>query len=619
MIRRLIAAVVVASLGAAVPLAVSSAQTRQIVDEGFIPSGTQGVLGRQGVKMMERPDYVETASVLRGHPSETSGAWKSCSSLSDPNCTTAQRVSFGAVLQQCATETSLNCVSAFGVVGPDGTKIAATLQRKFPLEAVNKYPGDTAAGLPDGGPGALWAVPSSAGLPVSLHYVRASVVGTVRQNRAIFEGFAASLTPVAVTSMVCSQRNTFLRTGKNECTNGDFQTDRDQPGFSGFVEGSGWSEGLDCEMSGNANYAAETAECALRKPASLDTKYYLEVRLAQSPQGWLHGRLADADVSITPVAGTTGAVSLSIVGKPVRVPVIYKEVPFADLPASLQTKYRGSGAWPGGLGGASNWGLMDSNSNDPSGRNRLSIPPPYGASGIEELEAWMGYLNDTSTADRVTWSLRTLRTWERDQANSCLTDTSRVTGLVLTNATQYLAGAPTYNKDTKSLDYKVGAPHLMSNGEVFKGSYQMIVRSEVAKCIYGFSSEAVKATVEIVESEAGQASAVVTNVSEKDGWLRLSASGYTHSAPTIRAVFTEIAAARVKVRRSLSSAALAKAAKVKVTKKSRVSVVVARSSKAICRVQAGSLRGLKKGACRVTVSVKTGRTTATKSILVTVT
>lgn len=597
----------------------SSAQTRQIVDEGFIPSGTQGVLGRQGVKMMERPDYVETASVLRGHPSEKSGAWKSCSSLSDPNCTTAQRVSFGAVLQQCTTETSLNCVSAFGVVGPDGTKIAATLQRKFPSEAVNKYPGDTAAGLPDGGPGALWAVPSSAGLPVSLHYVRASVVGTVKNNKAVFEGFAASLTPVSLTTMECDQNVNFLRVGKNECTSGDFQTDRDAPGYSGFVEGSGWGEGLDCEMAGNANYAAETAECALRKPASVDTKYYLEVRLAQSPQGWLHGRLADADVSITPVAVATGAISLSIVGKPVRVPVVYKEVPFADLPASLQTKYRGSGAWPGGLGGASNWGLMDSNSNDPSGRNRLSIPPPYGASGIEELEAWMGFLNDTSTADRVTWSLRTLRTWERDQANSCLTDTSRVTGLVLTNATQYLAGAPTYNKDTKSLDYKVGAPHLMSNGEVFKGSYQMIVRSEVAKCIYGFSSEAVKATVEIVESEAGQASAVVTNVSEKDGWLRLSASGYTHSAPTIRAVFTEIAAARVKVRRSLSSAALAKASKVKVSKKSRVSVVVARSSKAICRVQAGSLRGLKKGACRVTVSVKTGRTTATRSILVTVT
>lgn len=617
--KKIVATFVVASLAAFLPLTVSSAQTRQIVDEGFIPAGTQGVLGRQGIKMMERPDYVETASVLRGHPSATSGGWKSCSSLSDPNCSTAPRVSFGAILQACATTTSVDCVAGFGVVGADGNRIPATFERRFPAEAVNKYPADEAAGLPVGGPGGLWSIPASAGLPVSLHYVRASVVGTVSNNKAIFEGFAASLTPVSMTTMECGQSANFLRVGKNECTSGDFQTDRDAPGYSGFVEGSGWDQGLDCEMSGNANYAAGTAECALRKPAVLDTKYYLDVRLAQSPQGWLHGRLADADVSITPITGVTGAVALSIVGKPVRVPVIYKEVPFGDLPASLQEKYRGNGAWPGGLGGASNWGMMDSNSADPTGRNRLSIPPPYGASGIEELEAWMGYLNDTSTADRVTWSLRTLRTWERDQANSCLTDTSRVTGLVLTNATQYLAGAPAYNSTTKSLDYKVGAPHLMSNGEVFKGSYQMIVRSDVAKCIYGFSSAAVRATVEIVESESGQASAVVTNVSEKDGWLRLSASGYTHSAPTIRAVFTEVAAARVKVRKSLSTKSLARAANLRVSKSSKISITVTRSSKSFCRVQSGSLRGLKKGACRVTVSVKTGKATKRQSILVDVT
>lgn len=616
---RFVSVLIAASIVGIAPVPVSVAQTREIVDEGFIPDGTQGVVGRQGVKMMERPDYVETASVLRGHPNATSGGWKSCSSLTDSNCSSAQRVSFGAILQPCATDNALNCVSGFGVISADGSKIAATLERKFPAEAVNKYPSDAATGLPEGAPGALWTVPPSAGLPVSMHYVRASVVGVVKDNKAVFEGFAASLTPVSITTMRCEQGVNFLRVGKNECTSGDFQTDRDAPGYSGFVEGSGWDQDLDCEVSGNANYAAQTAECALRKPASLDSKYYLDVRLAQSPQGWLHGRLADADVTIAPITGVKGAVSLSIVGKPVRVPVIYKEVPFGDLPASLQDKYRNNGAWPDGLGGASNWGLMDTNANDPTGRNRLSIPPPYGASGIEELEAWMGFLNDTSTADRVTWSLRTLRTWERDQANSCIADTSRVTGLVLTNATQYLAGAPAYNKETKSLDYKVGAPHLMSNGDVFKGSYQMIVRSDVAKCIYGFSSSAVKATVEIVESESGQASAAVTNVSEKDGWLRLSASGYTHSAPTIRAVFTEVAAARMKAKKSLSRKSLAKAAKLKVTKKSTISFNVTKASRKICTARAGALRGLKKGSCRVTVAVKTGKKTAKKTILVSVT
>ena len=611
----LVCAALVAGLG---PVTVSTAAERQIVDEGFIPDGTQGVLGRQGVKMMERPDYIETASVLRGHPQSNSGGWKSCSSLSDPNCTSAQRISFGAILQPCATPTSLDCVAGFGVVTAGGTKIAATVERKFPAQAANKYPADAAAGLPEGAPGALWSVPASAGLPVSLHYVRSSVNGEFEKGKAVFAGFAASLTPVSLTTMKCDQGVEFLRVGKNECTSMDAQTTRDEPGYSGFIEGSGWEQKLDCEMSGNANYTAQTAECALRKPASLDTKYYLEVRLSQSPQGWLHGRLADADVTIAPVTGVSGAVTISMIGKPVRVPLIYKEVPFGDLPTSLQEKYRAKGEWPGGLGGASNWGMMDSDSNSPTGRNRLSNPPPYGASGIEELEAWMGFLKDTSTADRVTWSMRTLRNWEREQANQCIADKTRVTGLVLTNATQYLAGAPTYNKETKSLDYKVAAPHYMSNGEEFKGSYQMIVRSDVAKCIYGFSSSAVQATVAVIESEDGQASTAVTNVSESNGWLRLSASGYTHSSPTIRATFTEKAAASVKAKRSLTRARLAKAAGLATKKSSKVSLTVSRASSKVCRVQSGSLRALKKGSCRVTVSVKTGRKTTKKTILVSV-
>jgi hypothetical protein len=639
LLKRLVILSIVLCMAAVMPSVAGHAQTGTIVDEGFIPAGAQGVVGRQGVQLMERPDYEETASVLRGRPAGSMGGTKSCTSLSDSNCSTAERISFGAILQPCLSATSLNCVAGFGLIGNGDAKIAATFERKFPSEAVNKYSPDASAGLPEGGPGALWTFPASAGLPVSLHFLRASVVGSIKDNKAVFEGFAASLTPVSLTTMRCDQNTENLRVGKNECTSGDFQTTRDEPGFSGFVEGSGWGQGLDCEMAGNADYIKETAECALRKPALLETKYYLDVRLAQSPQGWMHGRLTDADVAITPIAGVTGAVSLSIIGKSVRVPVVFKEVSFGSLPSSLQEKYRGNGTWPGGFGFSSNWGLMDTNSNDPNGRNRLSKPPPYGASGIEELEAWMDFLNDTSTADRVTWSLRTLRTWERDRANSCIADTSRVTGLVLTNATQYLAGAPDFNKETQSLDYKVGAPHRMSNGEVFKGSYQMIVRSDVAKCIYGFSSTAVKATVEIVESESGQASTVVTSISEKDGWLRLAASGYTHSAPTIRAIFTEdkapavttapntvntvtntpaVKTSRMKVKASLATKTVASRAGLKVVKGSRVAVSVARASRKVCAIRGSQLRATKKGTCTVSVSVIKGKKKTTRTLRITV-
>ncbi len=602
----LFASVLLALLLSAIPVTLAGAATGSIVDEGFIPAGTQGVIGRQGVKLMESPDYAETASVLRAQ--QPGGGWKSCSSLTDTACNGWKDITFTSILQPCASAVQLNCIVEFGVVTTAGQKVAATFERSFPQEAWNKYPADEASGLPVGGPGALWTVPASVGLAVSTHYVRAAILGSIGANgKAVFENFAANLTPVSLTTMQCEQDAEWLTSKPNPCTNGDFKTNRDKPGYSGFVEGSGWDQKLDCEMSGNANVTAETAECALRKPASLDTKYFLTIRLAQSPQGWLHGRLGEADVTITSIDGSKDAITLAIVGKSVRVPVVYKELPFGELPSSLQEKYRTDGEWPNGQGGASNWGMQDTDSTSPTGRNRLSIPPPYGPAGIAELEAWMPFLKDTSTADRATWSIRTLRTWERSQANDCLTDKSRVTGLVLTNATQYLAGAPEYNEKTKSLDYKVAAPHYMSNGEEFFGTYQMIVRSDVAKCIYKFGGTAMSATVEVVESASGSVSQAVTTVSESNGWLKLSATGYTHSTPTIRAKFVE-STLPAKVSRQVTAKSLAKFVGVKVSPKSRISLAVASSSRRQCQVSGASVKALRKGRCVVTVTVSTGNT-----------
>jgi hypothetical protein len=619
MMRRIIALVLLITLPSAMPARTTSLSAAgTIIDEGFIPAGTQGgAIGRQGVRMMERPDYVETASVLRGGGGK---GWKSCSSLADPNCGDGTSVTFGAILQPCSSPADLNCVDEFGVVGVDGVKIPATFSRAFPAESWNKYPADSASGLPIGGPGALWSVPSMAGLSNSLHYVRASVQGRVTSERKVeFTDFAASLTPVTIVSMTCTQKQEWIRSGPNPCTSGDFQTTRDLPGYSGFVEGSGWDQNLDCVMSGNANYVAETAECAVRKPATLDTKYFLTVRLAQSPQGWLHGRLAEADVAISPIEGVSRAVEIAVVGKSVRVPVVFKEVPFGELPTNLREKYRASGGWPSttGQGGASSWGAQDTDASSPTGRNRLSIPTSYGPDGIAELEAWMPFLADTSTADRVTWSLRSLRLWERTQADKCLTDKTRVTGLVLTNATQYLAGAPTYNKETKSLDYTVAAPHYMSNGEEFKGSYQMIVRSDVARCIYQFGGSAMSASVEVVESSDGDVSSVVTNVSESDGWLKLSATGYTHSTPTIRAKFVEKTVS-LKAKRVVRGTVLAKFAGLVVDKSSRINLSVAARSKRICQATKSTIRGLQKGNCSVSVIVISGgkRTKTTVTVRV---
>ena len=61
----------------------------------------------------------------------------------------------------------------------------------------------------------------------------------------------------------------------------------------------------------------------------------------------------------------------------------------------------------------------------------------------------------------------------------------------------------------------------------------LVLNADVARCVYGFSKAPISATVSVVSSDASEQIAT-TAVSERDGWLYLSAAGYGYSAPTIK-------------------------------------------------------------------------------------
>ena len=113
----------------------------------------------------------------------------------------------------------------------------------------------------------------------------------------------------------------------------------------------------------------------------------------------------------------------------------------------------------------------------------------------------------------------------------------RVNGLVTTNATSYSAGPPTLDKKTQTLNYQVAAPHFTRTGEVFSGSYTLALRSDVARCIYGFTNAPIKATVQVLDAQ-GDTKVATTSVAEKDGWITLSAQGFDFSRPTVSVKLT---------------------------------------------------------------------------------
>ena len=71
-----------------------------------------------------------------------------------------------------------------------------------------------------------------------------------------------------------------------------------------------------------------------------------------------------------------------------------------------------------------------------------------------------------------------------------------------------------------------------------KGTYDLSIRAEVARCIYGFSSAPIKASISVV-SENGVSSVATENVGEKEGWFRLGAYGFTFSQPKLRVKLTQ--------------------------------------------------------------------------------
>ena len=115
--------------------------------------------------------------------------------------------------------------------------------------------------------------------------------------------------------------------------------------------------------------------------------------------------------------------------------------------------------------------------------------------------------------------------------NKCSSDKTKLHGLVVTNAPIYENGPPEF-KDG-SLNYRVAGVHNNLDGSEFKGRYTYIVRSDTARCYYGFSTAPIEARVEVVSANnASQVASVL--VSEKDGFIKLQADNFTFSSPTIK-------------------------------------------------------------------------------------
>jgi len=509
-----------------------------------------------------------------------------CGDVFTSACTT-QNYEFSSLLPQCTSDTDNNCISGFGAIKPDGTRIKGVFNNYFPLHAQNEYKGYIR--LPSGASGSLYTIPGVSHSGGENFYVGVNMTGFSGTpggmgSTAMLNTFSAQIVPVGLEKVSSIGSGC----GPGICPNAGFTDFKYPDGTTRWVPYTPQPDGIhSCVATSSAD-----SMCAQRYDFPNDLRFYLEVRVIMTPYGWIYGRLSNPAAKVTYTSSNDGSnagvETLYFEGAPVKTPIIYKGYKWADMPEGLRSQYNSSTGefLKGGQQGfGNNPGHFDK-PTDPLVRNWTSTPAPNGVASIDELKAWLPYIDDKAVALQSTWSVHTLDHSQIGSTIPCYANVTQVSGIVTTNSTVYSPGPPEFDPMTGTLNYVVGAPHYTPTDEVFKGNYDLLIPSKVARCIYGFTDAPIKATISVASAD-GSPQVATTVVNEADGWLHMRASNFEFSTPIIKVKLTQDAPVVAAPTATPASAAPS-------AKKSTINCVKGKTSKVVTAIKPTCPTGYKK-------------------------
>jgi hypothetical protein len=541
-------------------------------DESFAMPNDNAV-GLHGVVFTDQESMQIASWLLDPELLRNSSVDPTCDSVDDVRCI-GTTLSFTAILPVCKDSSEVNCLEEVGAIRPDGSKVVGKFDSYFPLKAENEFTGNPAFKLPSGTSGALFTLPGVSHKGGDSYFVSFNLAGSVDKGKktSSLGSFEARITPVQLQK---SAETTGSCGAGEACPNAGWAINTTSKMWG--IQASGFDGKHSCVAT-----SAIDAMCAQRFSFPEEIRFYLKARMNLNPAGWLHGRITDPNLDFVENAGVT---SVSLEALPVRVPTLYKSYMWNEMPESIKSQLDAStGDFKLGGGGFTRvpYSLSET---DPMKRNYISAPKPSAKFGIDELKTWLPAVGDKATAVPSMWSVRSLREDELGGANSCFKSSAKVTGIVTTNATQYSAGPPEFDKKESSLFYKVAAPHYSSNGDVFKGSYDLLIRSDIARCVYGFSKAPIKAELSVISAN-GIPQIATTVLGERNGWVSLSAKNFEFSAPVIKAKLTQEAEVVVTPTPTAS--------KKTVVKKVTITCIKGKTSKKVTAVKPKCPTGYKK-------------------------
>ena len=267
------------------------------------------------------------------------------------------------------------------------------------------------------------------------------------------------------------------------------------------------------------------SNCFKRWPFPKDSSFKVSIKTGAKIIGWFHGRLSSPEISSEKLSD--GQTLINIEGSTISVPTLAVWAKNTDLPAKLDAMIQEEFVSRGNQFAGVAYFI-----GDPKDRKAQAViderNPSFDDRFFERYMLWVEVAKDKAYATATTWSFRTMQGTQ--EYAKCIGD-SGVAGMVTTNSNAYIAGPPKFQDG--DLAYKVASPHYNSKGQVQIGTYDLAIRSDIARCIYGFTSAPIQATLSVVYAD-GEAKKATTLISEKNNWLRLSAKGFTYSNPTIK-------------------------------------------------------------------------------------
>ncbi len=250
-------------------------------------------------------------------------------------------------------------------------------------------------------------------------------------------------------------------------------------------------------------------KCWARDEFASGVRAELNVRASSEIAGWLHGRLASPSISIKPIDATQNLFTVN--AEPVEVPIMYAETQYSSLTTDEKELFENWFAG-GGFANGKQWLKYPSYEN----RARVLISKFGEAAG------------NRAAAIKSSWQFNSIS--NNQQQAACYANQKGLVGLVTTNAMAYDQAAPEFKNG--SLNYSVAGLHLLPDGSKAIGKYDLLIRSDVARCLYGFTNAPVSAKISVLTAE-GENIVASTLVSEVDGWLKLAAYGFTFSEKNI--------------------------------------------------------------------------------------